>query len=75
MKSVKHNASPFQKAREAKRGTQGIPKMFGINVLVMTDDGPGKVAGYDQRSRCRQYVVRLDDGRVRHYAQVQRAGT
>lgn len=70
MKSQKHNANDTQKRREAPR------EMLGINTSVTTKDGPGKVVGYSQRENtnggpgCRQYVVRLDDGRVRHYNQV-----
>jgi hypothetical protein len=40
---------------------------------VETPDGPGKVIGMNMRTNTnggpgvRQYVVELDDGRVRHY--------
>jgi hypothetical protein len=74
MKSIKHNADEAQKFTERKRGTSDKPKM--LVGRVMTADGPGTVTGHSFRRNtnggpgCKQYVVRLDDGRVRHYSQV-----
>jgi hypothetical protein len=40
---------------------------------VQTEDGPGEIIGMNMRRNTnggpgvRQYVVKLDDGRVRHY--------
>lgn len=54
-------------------------QMIKVGARVVTVDGPGKVAGYGMRKNtnggpgCRQYRVRLDDGRLRHYAHVEAA--
>jgi len=70
MKSRKNNADADQQRREAPR------KMYGIDVQVSTIDGIGRIIGYDQRRNtnggpgCKQYVVRLSDGRVRRYGHV-----
>lgn len=69
MKSQKHNADEVQKRLEKKTH----PRLSG---RVMTTDGPGTVNGSSYRKNsnggpgCKQYVVRLDDGRIRHYSQV-----
>lgn len=70
MKSQKHNADEIQKRLEKK----DHPRLSG---RVLTTDGPGTVNGSSYRKNtnggpgCRQYVVRLDDGRIRHYSQVE----
>lgn len=52
-------------------------EMLRVGARVVTADGPGKVAGYGMRKNtnggpgCRQYRVRLDDGRLRHYAHAE----
>lgn len=53
--------------------TQSKMPRLGRNVRVNTPDGPGKIAGMNVRKNTnngpgnRQYVVQLDDGRIRHY--------
>lgn len=64
----------------SKRENSPTKEMFKTGTRVITPDGPGKIAGYGMRKNtnggpgCRQYRVRLDDGRLRHYAQVTQEG-
>lgn len=47
--------------------------MKNLAQIVITPDGPGTVLGMEMRKNtnggpgCRQYRVRLQDGRIRHY--------
>lgn len=49
-------------------------KNFRNGESVLTPDGPGKIIGVEMRLNtnggrgCRQLRVRLEDGRIRHYA-------
>jgi hypothetical protein len=58
-----------QKQIEREKRDERLPR----GTAVMTPDGPGVTIGMTMRRNtnggpgARQYAVRLDDGRVRHY--------
>lgn len=51
-----------------------MSKEHKTGLLVITEDGPGKIVGMNMRKNTnggpgvRQLVVQLDDGRIRHYS-------
>ena len=58
------------KKQRQKSETPKVP----LNSRIITEDGPGTTIGMEFRRNtnggpgCRQYRVRLDDGRIRHYS-------
>jgi hypothetical protein len=75
---MKRNISNPSRRKSHKDGINYHPvaheKYFSQDTEIMTPDGPGKTIGINMRKNTnggpgvRQYVVRLADGRIRHYA-------
>lgn len=63
-----------QRRLNPEEGEEQNPRLLGQNTPVQTPDGPGRTVGVNMRRNTnggpgvRQYVVELDDGRVRHYS-------
>ncbi len=59
--------------KRTKAGNKEIKSYFPQGTEVMTPDGKGKTIGMNSRFNtnggpgAKQYIVQLDDGRIRHY--------